>query len=153
MPGHVEGMIAPTSVDPAHLSLNLRVMAFIEASRTSPLNYNPNPHQEEVSSRLPAKLKSSPQSAIFELDNTDDKQEELIRQAQKLYLIASMLPNPSDRAAYLMELGLVGGLLAYQCPENSPMAKYLSQARREAVANSINSAILCSLCIRSTFTK
>jgi len=86
--------------------------------------------------------KSKPQSLIYELDDTEAKQTELLCRAQKLYSAANSLQNPSDRATYLKELGNVGGLLAYKHPEDSPMAKYLSQERREAVANQINSAIL-----------
>jgi hypothetical protein len=40
-------------------------------------------------------------------------------------------------------LDQVGGLLAYKVPEKSPMARYLSQGRREAVADQINAAVLC----------
>jgi hypothetical protein len=134
--------IALTSVDPTHLSLNLRILAFIEASRTIPLAYVP--HSQESSGEPTPSEKSKSQSPIYELDDTVAKQTELLCRAQKLYSAANSLQNPSDRATYLKELGNVGGLLAYKHPEDSPMAKYLSQERREAVANQINSAILCT---------
>jgi hypothetical protein len=54
-----------------------------------------------------------------------------------------MLSNPTEREAYNKELENVTGLLAYPDPERSPVAKYLSHERREAVANQINTAILC----------
>jgi len=66
----------------------------------------------------------------------------LLSRVKKLYASANALREPIDRGTYLEELGQVGGLLAYRVPEKSPMAKYLSQARREAVADQINSAIL-----------
>jgi hypothetical protein len=135
--------IAPTSVDPTHISLNLRILAFIEASRTVPLEYDPHLQATRSTSPIPAeKLKQ--RSPIYELDDTDSeaKQTEQLDRAKKLYTAANSLRKPSDRASYLEELGQVGGLLAYKYPEDSPMAKYLSQERREAVANQINSAIL-----------
>jgi hypothetical protein len=140
--GRVE-YVARTSVDPTHLSLNLRILAFIEASRTVSLEYDPHSHEgsgDHILSTPPEKSKR--QSPIYELFDTEVKQTELLCRAQKLYSAANSLQNPSDRATYLEELGNVGGLLAYKHPEDSPMAKYLSQERREAVANQINSAIL-----------
>lgn len=130
-------------MDPTHISLNLRILAFIEASRTVPLEYDPHLQATRSTSPIPAeKLKQ--RSPIYELDDTDSeaKQTEQLDRAKKLYTAANSLRKPSDRASYLEELGQVGGLLAYKYPEDSPMAKYLSQERREAVANQINSAIL-----------
>jgi hypothetical protein len=134
-------------VDPTHLSLNLRILAFTEASRTVPLEYNPHPEHgdEPTSSALYATSVPSPEAPIYDEDDPEAKKIELLCMAQKLYSAASQLQDPNARAAYLKELGLVGGLLAYKHPENSPMAKYLSQERREAVADQINSAILCTL--------
>ena len=141
--------LALTSVDPTHLSLNLRILAFTEASRTVPLEYIP--HLDETddhsSSTLPAKSAPSPKSPIYDQDDPEGKQTELLCLAQKLYLSANQLQNANARAAYLKELGNVGGLLAYKHPENSPLAKYLSQERREAVADQIDTAILCMLVI------
>jgi CTLH/CRA C-terminal to LisH motif domain len=141
--------LALTSVDPTHLSLNLRILAFTEASRTVPLEYIP--HLDEAddhsSSTLPAKSAPSPKSPIYDQDDPEGKQTELLCLAQKLYLSANQLQNANARAAYLKELGNVGGLLAYKHPENSPLAKYLSQERREAVADQIDTAILCMLVI------
>jgi solute carrier family 66 (lysosomal lysine-arginine transporter), member 1 len=129
--------IGPTSIDPAHLSLNLRILAFIEASRTIPLEYTPpSSHTRVLTKPHPTPLYRDPLAA-------DAHQSEQLSRAQKLYAAANMLQKPSDRAIYLTELGHVGGLLAYKVPEESPMSKYLTQARREAVADQINSAILC----------
>jgi len=137
--------VVPTSVDATHLSLNLRILAFTEASRTVPLEYNPHPKQDDGSISSVSHLKSapsSPKSPIYDQEDPEAKQIELLCMAQKLYSVASQLQDPKARAQYLGELGLVGGLLAYKIPENSPMAKYLSQERREAVADQINGAIL-----------
>jgi hypothetical protein len=137
--------LVSTSLCPTNLSLNLRILAFTEASRTVPLEYNPHLDRAEESSSyaLPATSEPLPKSPIYEQDDPVAKQTELLYLAQKLYSSASQLQNANDRAAYLKELGNVGALLAYKHPENSPMAKYLSQARREAVADQINTAILC----------
>lgn len=130
-----------TSIDPTHLQLNLRILAFIEACRTIPLEYPP-----VTDSALPSSPSGSGSSSTEtqQLHNPDDKdaQMALLLKAQKLYSVASALPKFSDRAIYIKELENVGGLLAYKVPEQSAMARYLSQDRREAVADQINRAIL-----------
>jgi hypothetical protein len=137
--------LASTSVDPAHLSLNLRILAFIEASRTVPLEYPPRKSRTEVDVSTPSKTHTIPPSPsqVLSCHDPDQRQSSLLSKAQKLYAIAQMLPKPNDRATYLKELANVGGLLVYKVPEESSLSKYLSQERREAVADQINSAILC----------
>jgi hypothetical protein len=66
----------------------------------------------------------------------------LLRHVHELYDCAQALQDPRKRADMQHELSAVSGLLAYKVPEQSPMAKYLTQGRREAVADEINSAIL-----------
>ncbi|KAF9246135.1 CTLH/CRA C-terminal to lish motif domain-containing protein [Melanogaster broomeanus] len=131
------------TVNPDHLSLNLRIHSFIEACRTVPLVYVPP-------NRSTGDLMSE------DLDNTvappskcdtrgeDNYQGALLIRAQKLYATVNGLRKQEDRATYLKELSNVGGLLAYKVPENSPMLKYLHQERRNRVAEQINSAILHS---------
>ncbi|KAJ7449915.1 lish motif-containing protein [Mycena latifolia] len=117
--------VASTTLNPAHLNLNLRILAFTEAFRTAPLD------------RVLAA------TADPSLEDEDDPiTVELLAKAKKLQVLVSMLPNPAERAAYSQELRNVAGLLAYPDPHSSPVAKYLSQERREAVANQINTAIL-----------
>jgi len=60
---------------------------------------------------------------------------------------------PSDQDFYMEEIQNVGALMAYQVPEKSPVAKYLSMFRREAVADQINSAILCTLNFLISYTR
>ncbi|KAG5727951.1 hypothetical protein E4T56_gene19335 [Termitomyces sp. T112] len=105
-----------TSTDPAHLSLNLRVQAFIEACRTRPLHDtdDPPPTTDQIA---------------------------LLTMAQKLLAHAQILPNESDRRLFTAELKNVGALLAYKVPEDSTMRKYLAQERRDAVADQIHRAI------------
>lgn len=67
----------------------------------------------------------------------------LLHTAQRLYSTVESLQDTSDRDVYRQELSQVGGLLAYRVPEDSPMSFYLTQERREAVADQVNSAILC----------
>lgn len=121
--------ITSTSVEPAHLLLNLRILAFSEACRTVPLEYPPAGSSSLLSAAPPLEHESKDTSA-------------LLTKAQKLYSLANSLTNHSDRARYLKELENVGGLLAYKVPEQSSMAKYLTMERREAVADQINRAIL-----------
>ena len=119
-----------TSVDPAHLVLNLRIQAFIEACRTRPPPGCPETDTTATS--------DGPQPA------PRLSEEELIAKGTKLYALAKRLPNARDRRTYEEELGHVSALLLYRPPEDErSLAKYMSQARRAAVAEQINSAILC----------
>lgn len=132
-----EDYIAPHSLDPAHLSLNLRIQAFIEMCRTIPLPYKvPYGKKNLVSTGSP----EEPRQQASGKDMRDDMA--LLSKAQKLYALVSMLPNPNDHERYYQELKDVAGLLAYKVPETSSSSKYLSQQRREAVAEQIHSAIL-----------
>ncbi|KAF8798096.1 hypothetical protein BYT27DRAFT_7124378 [Phlegmacium glaucopus] len=131
--------VSSTSTEPAHLLLNLRILAFSEACRTVPLEYPPSAHSADTNS------KSTPPQALAEPEENPDyltQQMDLLTKAQKLYAFSTTLQNPLDRATYLKELENVGGLLAYKVPEKSSMAKYLTLERREAVADQINRAIL-----------
>ncbi|KAG6866989.1 hypothetical protein C0991_003905 [Blastosporella zonata] len=112
---------------PHHLALNLRIQAFIEACRTRPLPFPP-PDDNHIHTDQPT---LDLNASIL-----------LLNKAKKLLAHAQMLPNPADRALYSRELNNVGGLLAYQVPENSPIRKYMAQDRRDAVADQIHCAIL-----------
>jgi len=136
-----------TSVDPTHLALNLRILSFIEAARTIPLPYRPTgSHVSLPATRSvePPRRSNNPGDEKDPMDERDlnDQQHELLRCAQSLYVQANALVKPTDRALYLTELSQVSGLLAYTNPEQSIMAPYMSQERREAVADQIEAAIL-----------
>ncbi|KAK0463968.1 PQ loop repeat-domain-containing protein [Desarmillaria tabescens] len=130
--------VASTSVDPAHLLLNLRIQAWIESCRTIPLKYPPT----ETESPPPKSQKRSSQALHEDDPETRDQQTAQLKNAQKLYALASHLPSAADQEQYIEELKNVLGILAYIVPEDSSVAKYLSQERREAVADQINNAIL-----------
>ena len=149
--------LTSTTVDPLHLNLNLRILAFAEACRTIS---HPYPLPSAISS-----LSGSP--SLSDVDSDKDEGDDpaqstslipdettdpiayqqylsnLITQMQKLYVLANALPKETDRKTYAEELDQVCGLLAYKVPEESPMARYLSQERREAVADQVNAAVLC----------
>ncbi|KIM62179.1 hypothetical protein SCLCIDRAFT_1215531 [Scleroderma citrinum Foug A] len=127
-----------TTINPVHLTLNLRVLAFIETCRTVPLIYPPL-DSDSIGLDSPPHSKCPPEGDPLEEDR---HQTELLIRAQKLYAHVNSLRNSADRALYLKELTNVGGLLAYTVPEKSPVARYLSQERRERVAEQINYAIL-----------
>jgi CTLH/CRA C-terminal to LisH motif domain len=136
--------VLPFTVEPAHLYLNLRILAFIEAARTKPLLY---PFTiPTVSDSEPSALISPPNNfrdPSGEADG-DAHLDRLLKHVHEIYDCAQALQDPHDRAEYQHELSAVSSLLAYKVPEQSPMAKYLTQERREAVADEINSAILCT---------
>lgn len=87
----------------------------------------------------------------------DHHNEELLFRVQKLGATVKALCKPDDRAIYDKELETVAGLLIYAVPENSPMAKYLHQERRDRVAEQINNAVLrlsiYSLCMWTLFER
>ncbi|KAA1471091.1 hypothetical protein DENSPDRAFT_837018 [Dentipellis sp. KUC8613] len=138
--------IIPLSVEPAHLYLNLRILAFVEAARTIPLNYASGPTTAESAVEDSALSDISNGVAnIREPDlipDSDAHLERLFQHACELYDCSQLLKDPADRAAYHKELASISSLLAYKVPEKSPMASYLSQNRREQVADEVNSAIL-----------
>ncbi|KAG6837296.1 hypothetical protein H0H93_011898 [Arthromyces matolae] len=136
--------ISATSTDPAHLALNLRILAFIESCRTRPLEYLPpngtKPHTNAdrvmgSEKTKDAELPESPESGAR-------AQMSLLNMAQKLLAHVQMLPDEAERQIYLAELKNVSGLLAYKVPEESLMRKYLAQERRDAVADQVHRAIL-----------
>lgn len=132
--------VAPTSVDPAHLTLNLRILSFIEACRTIPLVPPQSiPHAERQLTPVPENPPDDEASSPLALMEQKIK---LITKGQKLHELAKLLPKLEDRTLYIQELNNVGGLLAYETPETSPISKYMSQERREAVADQINCGIL-----------
>ncbi|KAF9646402.1 hypothetical protein BDM02DRAFT_3156563 [Thelephora ganbajun] len=145
-----------TTVDPLHLNLNLRILAFTEACRTIPLPYPPpsvvpslagSPSLPDVRTGIDDGGGPVPTPGLIPDESTDPIAHQqhlinLITRIQKLYVLANTLPKESDRKTYAEELDQVGGLLAYKIPEKSPMTRYLSQGRREAVADQINAAVL-----------
>ena len=149
--------LSSTTVDPLHLNLNLRILAFTEACRTIPLHYPPlsaissltgSPSLSDIDTDIDDGDEPAPTLGLVPDEATDPIAHQqhlsnLITRIQKLYVLANALPKESDRKTYAEELDQVGGLLAYKAPEKSPMARYLSQGRREAVADQINAAVLC----------
>ncbi|KAI0709243.1 CTLH/CRA C-terminal to lish motif domain-containing protein [Earliella scabrosa] len=136
-----------TSVNPAHLALNLRIQAFIEAARTKPLLYyppgskTPLPHPPLLSGSAKHAESSEDEDADMS-EPSEEATAQLLHRAQSLYSETNQLTRPEDRAQYLHELGKVGGLLAYPKPEGSPLDEYMRQHRREGVADQIDGAIL-----------
>ncbi|KAI0636966.1 hypothetical protein C8Q77DRAFT_1095367 [Trametes polyzona] len=141
------GFRPPTSVDPTHLALNLRMQAFVEAARTIPLLYTPVgsdtplPHPPLLSGARLASPGGGEDADMLEND-AEQANAQLLHRAQSLYAEVARLPRPTDRAMYLDELGRVGGILAYSVPERSPLSDYMTLSRREAVADQIDRAIL-----------
>lgn len=133
------------------LDLNLRILAFLETSRTVPLEYPPR-HPSQPSTDITMDDASSPSrpstpatSSIREpLPNVDSDEHlsQLFQLARELYECAENLSDPADRVSYQKELSVITSVMAYKDPEHSHLAKYYTQARREQVAEQINSAIL-----------
>lgn len=136
--------IHPQSIDPTHLLLNLHILAFIETARTQPLPYYPpgSRARSSLTGRTTSGLPSH--SNVRDDAEPNERQQLLLHKAQRLYSDANCLHNPEDRANYVQELARVSALLVYKVPEESDLALYLSQDRRENVADQIEGAILCT---------
>ncbi|KAI0065408.1 hypothetical protein BV25DRAFT_1680477 [Artomyces pyxidatus] len=141
--------IIPFTIEPAHLFLDLRVLAFIEASRTAPLEGTRHHTSQSKLTAGPASEISPPR--VSTPSNIRDPSAEadgdahlnrLLQHVYELYDCAQALEDPKERAAYQDELSRVSTLLAYKVPEHSRLSKYFGQERRQAVADEINSAIL-----------
>lgn len=131
--------IPSKSIEPEILVLNLRILELIESCRTVPL-----PPPSPTSNSIPIE----PITDLF----SPDRLTATISKSQKLYARVDKLSNAQDKADFRTELQNVMYLLAFQVPEDSPAAHYLDQARRQAVADQINSAILCAFMIISLVT-
>lgn len=88
--------------------------------------------------------RTPPHSATGISNDTGDDPHviKMIQHGQKLYALLEQIQNSAEKELYAQELVNVGALLAYPHPESSPLARYLSMERREAVAEQINKAIL-----------
>lgn len=144
--------IFSTSLEPAHIALNLRILGFIEELRASPVADDP-PLQTDTSETPPPRTNnisvstSIPPTSITSATTPSSSTEyhtHLINVARKLLASAKALPNPSDRTTYEHELRNVWSLLAYASPSSAPahLRRYLDQSRRDAVAAQVNGAIL-----------
>jgi hypothetical protein len=130
--------VAATSLEPAHVALNLRIMAFVEDVRAEPLGSPPSP-VDPLADETPA----TPPPAL-----DPERAARLIARARKLQKFARALPRAADRAVYGAELARVCALLAYVPASRAPAAQraYLGSARRAAVAAQVNAAILRACC-------
>ncbi|KIJ16758.1 hypothetical protein PAXINDRAFT_98569, partial [Paxillus involutus ATCC 200175] len=92
-PGRLE--YTTDTVNPIHLSLNLRILAFIEACRTVPLVYDPPPRR--TGSPMSVDNTTASPSKCHPRDE-DEYQMELLIRAQKLYATVNALRKQEERA-------------------------------------------------------
>jgi CTLH/CRA C-terminal to LisH motif domain len=142
-----------TSLAPAHLLLNLEIQAFIESIRCA----NPSPPRASSPSLTASSSALSPSAAAAPPEIPDSPSSSTsgstsastaalssaLLHAQTLHSLANALPDAHERSDYLKELENVSGLLAYRDLESSPVRGYLDASRRDMLAASVNSAILC----------
>lgn len=123
------------STEADHVRLNLQIQQFIESFR-----------------QIVPSAPSSPTSSIGSLNGSTGGGGSLalnvaLTALQGLHADALRMPS-APRAVYLQEIKDVGGLLAYTDPENSTLGGFLDQARRIALAQQVNAAILRECCGR-----
>ncbi|KAI0322249.1 CTLH/CRA C-terminal to lish motif domain-containing protein [Amylostereum chailletii] len=133
--------IIPFSFDPSCLFLDLRILAFLEACRTVPLD----PKNPTAPASEPDTSSTIPDPTLTPTPDADLHLARLLKHVQELFALAQSLDSAEDRTAYQHELGKISTVLGYKVPEDSPSAKYLAHSRRVTVANEINSAILYRL--------
>ena len=158
----------PTSLDPSHLSLNLQIQEFIESVRAANAPAQPAqqqqlstngtgsptsdlPHQtllatsgiSRAASPAPSSASSAGSAASGAGSSTNAVYHAALTYIQSLHATCMELTNPYSRSMYMKEIESVSVLLAYRDLEKSPVRKYLDQRRRIALAEQINSAILC----------
>ncbi|KAF7793198.1 hypothetical protein EIP86_004307 [Pleurotus ostreatoroseus] len=139
--------VSPHTIEPAHLLLNLQILSFIEAARTIPLS-------QHCTDSTCCKCYSTPTSPTSPHwrgtygGQTCKAQPALLKRVTLLFAEAKRLLRPADRIAYLGELARVSAIVSYSYPEETELAPYFTQARREAAAEQIGRAILC-MCITS----
>ncbi|THH20698.1 hypothetical protein EW146_g723 [Bondarzewia mesenterica] len=132
--------ITPFSVEPTTLALELRILSFIETARTKPLDPSYSSHSQI--SDLPSQTDLSNIRPALPDTNADEHLFKLFQSARGLYAYAQELSALEDRVQYQPQLARISSLMAYKVPENSPVADYMTQTRRDQVADQINSAIL-----------
>lgn len=174
----------PTSLDPAHLSLNLQIQSFIECVRAASVSSStshsqtiPAIHSHQGTSAMPnmhSVVSNTPGIAAAAISRSASPAPSSVSSAGSITsgngMSASMNSNGGSsandptlmgalqgaqnlwaevqklpaywRAMYLKELENVTCMLAYRDLLHSPLAKYLDQSRRVALAEQINSAIM-----------
>lgn len=130
------------TIDPAHLLLNLHILAFIECARTIPLPYY-SPSRSHRQDRAVFTSYTSVECRGNGYAQQNEGRPVLLSKARLLFTEAKRLLKPADRFVYLGELARVTAVISHTHPEKSDLAQYFSQARRRAVANQIERAILC----------
>ena len=150
---------------PLHLSLCLQIQLFVEVVRStsnasslsrpstpfsqaqSPSSANGSLDGSTASLASNGTTSSSQMSLGSAVSASTNGSQSAIQvalvHAQNLHAQASLLPDPGMRATYLKELETVSGLLPYHDPRLSPVAYYLDEKRRDALADAVNGAILC----------
>lgn len=168
-----------SSLEPAHVALNLQIQYFVELVRSSS---SPSSSSAPEADHLPGPSNGTLEShgsssgekragvtKAHDLSNStgglsDDTSTTSsstvssrthsialsLPHARSLFCYAQTLPKPNERAIFVKELESVSGLLAYVDPWTSPIKRYLDQSRREMLAEIVNAAILGKCFVRKT---
>lgn len=146
-----------SSLDPAHLALNLQIQAFIESVRNSShpgASDDSTPTSSRSGSASPTSASASTPPGERDGNGAEPAMEDeaggrgegvygALHLVQSINARVQRLPE-YWRSMYLKELEGVTALLAYGDLKHCPVRKYLDQHRRTALAEQINCAILVS---------
>lgn len=156
-----------SSLDGAHLALNLQIQAFIEAVRgasksatstsgsTGEVTQTAAANAAAAAGVSPSALRAASPSTFSDSGTSSTASLpagpgaasgapgifESLELVQGINARVQKLPE-YWRAMYLKELEGVTALLAYEDLERSPVRRFLDQSRRNALAEQVNSAIL-----------
>lgn len=139
------------SLSPSILALNLQMQTFVELMRvahSSPSRTStPAPTPLSDSFLSTASNGTDPMStSTSSLSSPTSTLALAISRSQSLSMRVRALPPGKDREAWERECIDVAGLLAYKDLSSCPVRGYLAQARRETLAELVNSAILRACC-------
>lgn len=131
---------AALSLAPAILSLNLQLQSFVELLRTAN-----STSRASTPTRSDSPMSGSTSSLASVGKSAGGGMGKVIKQGQKLAAKVATLPVGKERASWEQEILEVSGLMAYTDLSICPVRGYLSQDRREALAELVNAAILREL--------
>ena len=128
--------VTQTSTEPAHVLLNLHIQDFIESARTNPLPYYCTDCDCYPSRSQSASYVVRDGRGVYGSMRSKGRPA-LLSKARGLFMEARRILKPADRMVYLGELARTTAIISYAHPEETDLAPYFAQHRREVVADQV----------------
>ncbi|KAK4701264.1 hypothetical protein P7C70_g4969, partial [Phenoliferia sp. Uapishka_3] len=137
------------SLSPQILSLNLQLQSFVELIRSASTSSLPTSRTTTPGDQTPPSMSGSTSSILSTGGRSTGSgrgsgggMNKAIKQSQRLRAKVGEMEPGKEREAWEAECVDVSGLMAYTDLEICPVRGYLSQGRREVLAELVNAAIL-----------